>query len=44
MVGGLILVPAVSALSAKTRPLHVEEMFAAYEENRTVSITSDLGE
>ena len=44
MVGGLILVPVVSALSAKTRPLHVEEMFAAYEENRTVSITSDLGE
>ena len=44
MTGGLILVPLVSALTPKTRPLHVEEMFAAYEENRTVAITSDLGE
>ena len=43
MVGGLILVPLVDLLSQKARPVHVEDMFAAYREHRTVDITDNLG-
>ena len=43
MVGGLILVPLVDLLSQKARPVHVEDMFSAYHEHRTVDITDNLG-
>ena len=43
MVGGLILVPLVDLFSQKLRPVHVEDMFAAYNERRTVDITDNLG-
>ena len=43
MVGGLILVPLVDLLSQKARPIHVEDMFSAYREHRTVDITDNLG-
>ena len=43
MVGGLILVPLVDLFSRKARPVHVEDMFAAYNEHRTVDITDNLG-
>ncbi len=43
MVGGLILVPLVDLVSQKLRPVHVEDMFAAYNERRTVDITDNLG-
>ena len=43
MVGGLLLVPLVDLLSQKARPVHVEDMFAAYREHRTVDITDNLG-
>ncbi len=44
MVGGLILVPLVSLCTQKTKPQHVEEMFACYHDTRTVEITDSLGE
>ena len=43
MVGGLLLVPLVDLFSQKLRPVHVEDMFAAYNEHRTVDITDNLG-
>ena len=43
MVGGLLLVPLVDLFSQKLRPVHVEDMFAAYREHRTVDITDNLG-
>ena len=43
MVGGLILVPLVDLVSQKARPVHVEDMFSAYHEHRTVDITDNLG-
>ena len=43
MVGGLILVPLVNLFSQRLRPVHVEDMFSAYDENRTVGITDNLG-
>ncbi len=43
MVGGLILVPLVNLFSQRLRPAHVEDMFSAYDENRTVGITDNLG-
>lgn len=44
MVGGLIIVPVVSAVTAKTRPDHVDKMFECYGANRTVQVTENLGE
>ena len=41
-VGGLILVPLCDLCSGKLRPVHVEEMFSAYDERRTVDITDNL--
>ena len=43
MVGGLVLVPLVDLFSQKLRPVRVEDMFAAYNERRTVDITDNLG-
>ncbi len=43
MVGGLVLVPLVDLASQKLRPVHVEDMFSAYDERRTVDITDNLG-
>ena len=44
MVGGLVIVPLVDLVSQKLRPVHVEDMFSAYNERRTVDITDNLGE
>ena len=43
MVGGLVLVPLVDLFSQRLRPVRVEDMFAAYNERRTVDITDNLG-
>ena len=43
MVGGLLIVPLVDLLSQRLRPVHVDDMFAAYSERRTVDITDNLG-
>ncbi len=43
MVGGLILVPLVSLVTPKSRPRNVGEMFACYNETRTVEVTDSLG-
>ena len=44
MVGGLILVPIVSAFTQSTRPAGVDEMFECYHGKKTVDITDSLGE
>ena len=43
MVGGLVIVPVVSALSRGTRPAGVEQMFECYNDRKTVGITDNLG-
>lgn len=43
MLGGLVIVPVVSAISEGTRPENTEEIFACYGENRTVQVTENLG-
>ena len=43
MVGGLIIVPIVSALSRKRVPAGVEQMFDCYNDRTTVGITDNLG-
>lgn len=43
MVGGLILVPIVSALTQKTLPDGVDAIFECYNDTRTVEITDSLG-
>ena len=43
MVGGLILVPVVSALTRKTVPAGVAQMFECYNDRTTVGITDNLG-
>ena len=43
MVGGLVIVPRADLVSQRFRPVHVEKMFAAYSEHRTVDITDNLG-
>jgi SSS family solute:Na+ symporter len=43
MVGGLILVPIVSALTGGTRPQNVDAMFECYNDKTTVGITDNLG-
>ncbi|MBQ7754463.1 MAG: sodium:solute symporter, partial [Clostridia bacterium] len=43
MVGGLVLVPLVDLFAHRFRPVHVEDMFSAYQEHRTVDITDNLG-
>lgn len=44
MVGGLIIVPVVSAISRKSIPENVDKMFECYGENKTVQVTKNLGE
>ena len=44
MVGGLILVPIVSAFTQKTKPENAEAMFNCYRAVRTVEVTDSLGE
>ena len=43
MVGGLILVPIVSAFTQKTCPKDTEAMFSCYNLTKTVEITDSLG-
>ena len=43
MVGGLIIVPIVSALRRKSVPAGVEQMFECYNDRTTVGITDNLG-
>lgn len=43
MVGGLILVPLVSLLTKKTKPKNVEQIFACYNDTKTVEVTDSLG-
>ncbi len=43
MVGGLIIVPVVSALTASTCPKDTEKMFECYNDTKTVEITDSLG-
>ena len=38
-----VLVPLVDLFARPFRPAHVEDMFAAYREHRTVDITDNLG-
>lgn len=44
MVGGLIIVPIVSAFTGSTRPKEVEKMFECYNDKKTVEITDSLGD
>ncbi|MDE7234271.1 MAG: sodium:solute symporter, partial [Ruminiclostridium sp.] len=44
MVGGLIIVPIVSAFTGGTRPKDVEKMFECYNDKKTVEITDSLGD
>ena len=44
MVGGLILVPLVSALTKKTLPENVDDMFKCYTVTRTVEVAENLGD
>lgn len=43
MVGGLVIVPVISLLTQKTKPVKTEEMFACYNNSTTVGITDNLG-
>lgn len=44
MVGGLIIVPVVSAFTGSTRPKDAEKMFECYNDKKTVEITDSLGD
>ncbi len=44
MLLGLIVVPVVSLLTQKSKPLNVEEKFAGYEKTITVAAKEDLGD
>ncbi len=43
MIAGLILVPAVSLLTAKPDAKHVEEVFSCYEQTVTVTVKDSIG-
>ena len=43
MVGGLVIVPVVSAFTAKTKPENVDHIFSCYNETKNVGITDSLG-
>ncbi|MBE6778631.1 MAG: sodium:solute symporter [Ruminococcaceae bacterium] len=43
MIGGLVLVPLVSALTRKTLPTNVEEKFAGYNATVVASVKDSLG-
>ena len=44
MLGGLILVPAVSLMTQKTAPKNTDEIFACYQRVATVTVTDSLGD
>ncbi len=44
MLGGLVLVPLVSAFTQKTKPDNTDRMFDCYHAVRTVEVTDSLGE
>lgn len=44
MLGGLAIVPLVSAITQKTLPKNVDEMFNCYHSVRTVEVTDSLGD
>ena len=44
MVGGLVLVPVISALTKQAIPADVDAMFTCYDTKKTVDITDSLGE
>ena len=44
MVGGLIIVPIVTALTRKGIPDSVDEIFSCYHQQRTVEVTDNLGD
>ena len=44
MVGGLVIVPIVTALTRKAIPDNTEEIFSCYKPRRTVGIADNLGE
>ncbi len=44
MVGGLIIVPVVSLITAKTIGSDVDKMFECYHDRKTVEVTDSLGE
>ena len=43
MVGGLILVPVVSLITAKHAPKSVDSVFECYNDKKTVDVTDSLG-
>ncbi len=43
MVGGLVLVPIVSLLTAKTKPENTDEIFSCYDVTNPVGVTDSLG-
>lgn len=44
MVGGLIIVPVVSAFTGSTRPENTQKMFECYNDKKTVEIIDSLGD
>ncbi len=44
MVGGLVIVPLVSLITAKTKPADVDGIFECYNDKKTVDITDSLGQ
>ncbi len=43
MVGGLILVPIISFITAKSAPQNVDEIFECYNDTKVVGVTDSLG-
>ena len=43
MIGGLVIVPVVSAFTQKTRPQGVDAMFDCYKAVKTVKVTDSIG-
>lgn len=43
MIGGLVLVPIVSAFTKKTCPKNTDEVFSCYDSIKTVPVTDSLG-
>ncbi len=43
MVGGLIIVPVISLITAKPKPGNVDKIFECYQDTKTVGITDSLG-
>ena len=43
MLGGLIIVPVISLITAKSKPGNVDKIFECYQDTKTVGITDSLG-